>query len=126
MKKYLVVVLLLFLGFKGFSQETKAEYEGGNAVFANKFMEMLYAYVDVQSYAIEGTVTYIINVDKTGKASHLDIIPKIKNGDMFVDDSQYALKKVKGKWKPATKDGIAVSSKYIMKVNFKSNTYDHD
>ncbi|MCU7617355.1 energy transducer TonB [Chryseobacterium sp. PBS4-4] len=126
MKKYLVVLLLLFLGFKGFSQETKAEYEGGNAVFANKFMEMLYAYVDVQSYAIEGTVTYIINIDKTGKASHLDIIPKIKNGDMFVDDSQYALKKVKGKWKPATKDGIAVSSKYIMKVNFKSNTYDHD
>ena len=126
MKKYLLVLFLIFLGFEGFSQETKPEYEGGNAIFANKFMEMLYAYVDVQSYAIEGIVTYLINIDKTGKASHLDILPNIKNGDMFVDDSQYALKKVKGKWKPATKDGVAISSKYMMKVNFKSNSYDHD
>lgn len=126
MKKYLAALILLFLGSKGFSQDTRAEYESGNAAFANKFMEMLHAYVDFQAYAIEGKVTYIINVDKTGKTNRLDVLPKIKNGKMFVDDSQYALKKVKGKWKPATKDDIAISSKYIIKVDYKSNTYDHD
>lgn len=126
MKKCLVLILLLFFGFKGFSQDTRAEYEGENAVFAKKFMEMLYAYVDFQNYVLEGKVTYLINIDKTGKANRIDVLPKIKNGEMFVDDSQYALKKVKGKWKPATKDGVAIDSKYIMKVDFKSNTYDHD
>lgn len=95
MKKYLAAILLLFLGFKGFSQNTRAEYEDGNVAFANKFMEMLHAYVDFQAYTIEGKVTYIINVDETGKTNRLDILPKIKNGEMFVDDSQYALKKSK-------------------------------
>jgi hypothetical protein len=126
MKKYLVIFLLFILGFKGFSQEVRAEYEGGNAAFANKFMQMLHAYVGFQNYALDGKITYIINIDKTGKADHLDVLPKIKNGEMFVDDSRYALKKVKGKWKPATKDGTAISSKYIMRIDFKSNTYDHD
>lgn len=115
MKKYLAALLLLFLGFKGFSQDTRAEYEGGNAAFANKFMEMLHAYVDFQAYAIEGKVTYIINVNKTGKTNRIDVLPKIKNGEMFMDDSQYALKKVKGKWRPATKDGIAINSKIYYK-----------
>lgn len=119
MKKYLATLLLLFLGFKGFSQDTRAEYEGGNAAFDNKFMEIC-------TLTLIFKPTYIINVDKTGKANRLDVFPKIKNGEMFMDDSQYALKKVKGKWKPATKDGIAISSKYIIKVDFKSNTYDHD
>lgn len=126
MKKYYFVLAFTLLGIKCFSQNSIAEYPGGNEAFGKKFLEMLYAYVDVQNYAIDGKVTFIINIDKTGKPNNLDVSPKIKNGAMFVDDAKYALKKVKAIWKPATKDGIAVESKYIFNVNFSTNTYDHD
>ena len=33
---------------------------------------------------------------------------------------------IKGKWKPAVKNGTPVDSKFVMKVNFSYNTYDHD
>ena len=134
MKKYLLLLPLLFIGIKGYSQNTvqaetpiytqRAEFPGGNEAFRKQFMDMLHAYVDAQSYAINGTVTFVINIDKTGKMDRLDVLPKIKNGEMFIDDVKYALKKVKGKWKPAMKDGVAVESKIIFKVNFTTGTYD--
>lgn len=134
MKKYLLLLPLLFIGIKGFSQNTiqsetptytqRAEFPGGDEAFRKQFMNMLHAYVDAESYAINGTVTFVINIDKTGKMDRLDVLPKIKNSEMFIDDVKYALKKVKGKWKPAMKDGVAVESKYIFKVNFTTGTYD--
>ncbi|KPE51465.1 energy transducer TonB [Chryseobacterium indologenes] len=134
MKKHLLLLPLLFIGIKGFSQNTiptettaytqRAEFPGGDEAFRKQFMNMLHAYVDAQSYAIDGTVTFVINIDKTGKMDRLDVLPKIKNGEMFIDDVKYALKKVKGKWKPAMKDGVSVESKYIFKVNFATETYD--
>lgn len=90
MKKYLPALLLLFLGFKGFSQDTRAEYEGGNVAFANKFMEMLHAYVDFQAYT-----TYIINVDKTGKANHLDVFQRSKMEKCLLMIPNMHLKKLK-------------------------------
>ncbi|MDR6921538.1 MULTISPECIES: energy transducer TonB [Chryseobacterium] len=134
MKKYLLLLPLLFIGIKGFSQNTmqceiprytqRAEFPRGDEAFRKQFVNMLHAYVDAESYAINGTVTFVINIDKTGKMDRLDVLPKIKNGEMFIDDVKYALKKVKGKWKPAMKDGVAVESKYIFKVNFTTGTYE--
>lgn len=137
MKKYLL--LILFLGFKGFSQETtaqyqyqnsadfqKAEFPGGEDAFRKEFLNMVYAYVDLALYAIKGEVTFIFNVDPKGKIDKVDILPKFKNSEMFIDDMKYALKKVKGKWKPAVKSGVPVDYKTIMKIRFDNNTYDHD
>ncbi|WP_051884407.1 energy transducer TonB [Chryseobacterium luteum] len=136
MKKYLLLLPLLFTGIRGFSQNTvqtemtaytwKAEFPGGDDAFRKQFMDMLYAYVDTQSYAINGKVIFVINIAPDGKMNRLDILPKIKNSEMFVDDVKYAMKKIKGKWKPAMKDNTPVDSKVIIKVNFSTNIYDHD
>jgi len=136
MKKYFLLLPLLFLGIKGFSQNTiptettsytqKAEFPGGDDAFRKQFMDMLHAYVDPQSYAINGTITFLINISPEGKMNRLDILPKIKNSEMFIDDVKYAMKKIKGKWKPAMKVTTPVDSKVIFKVNFSTNTYDHD
>ncbi|PQA93667.1 hypothetical protein B0A69_11745 [Chryseobacterium shigense] len=136
MKKYLLLLPLLFIGMKGFSQQTtqtevttyteKAEFPGGDQAFRKQFMEMLYAYVDTQSYAINGKVTFVINISLDGKMNRLDILPKIGNSEMFVDDVKYAMKKIKGKWKPAMKDTTPVDSKMIVKVNFSTHGYDED
>lgn len=127
----------MLLSGKGFSQETatqtqqisdnkKAEFPGGDEAFRKEFMNMVHAYIDMALYAIQGQVTFFFNIDSKGKINNIDVLPKFKNNEMFIDDMKYATKKVKGKWKPATKNGVAVDSKFVMKVNFDNNGYDHD
>src|ERR1700750_1658346 len=110
MKKYLLLLPLMFIAIKGFSQQAtqteitytqKAEFPGGDEAFRKQFMDMLYAYVDTQSYAINGKIIFLINIAPDGKMNRLDVLPKIKNSEMFIDDVKYAMKKIKGKWKPA-------------------------
>lgn len=139
MKKYLLILPLCFIGVKGLSQETKAqiqiqqgedfrkaEFPGGEDAFRKEFLNMVHAYIDVALYAIQGEVTFLFNINPKGKIDKVDILPRFKNDEMFIDDMKYALKKVKGKWQPATKNGIPVDSKLIMKIRFNNNTYDHD
>ncbi|MBV8325977.1 energy transducer TonB [Chryseobacterium sp.] len=135
MKKYLLILPLLFLGFKGFSQAVvpryqgqesfqKAEFPGGEEAFKKEFLKMVYSYIDMALYAVQGEVTFIFNIDPKGKIDKVDILPKFKNNEMFIDDMKYALKKVKNKWKPAVRNGVPIDSKFIMKINFEHNLYD--
>ncbi|GEN77833.1 energy transducer TonB [Chryseobacterium hagamense] len=138
MKKYLLILPLLLFSGKGFSQMAgsqaqaanvnyqKAEFPGGDETFRKEFMDMVHAYIDTALYAIQGNITFIFNIDPKGKISNIDVLPKFKNNEMFIDDMKYAAKKVKGKWKPAMQNGGPVDSKFVMKVNFSHNTYDHD
>ncbi|PTT25013.1 hypothetical protein DBR28_18255 [Chryseobacterium sp. HMWF028] len=139
MKKHLMVLPFLLLSFKGFSQETKAqiqvqagedfrkaEFPGGEDAFRKEFLNMVHAYIDVALYAIQGEVTFLFNINSKGKIDKIDILPRFKNDETFIDDMKFAAKKVKGKWQPATKNGIPVDSKLIMKIHFNNNTYDHD
>ena len=136
MKKYLLILPLLLLSGKVFSQQTaiqirlpsenyqKAEFPGGDEAFQKEFMNMVHAYIDFALYTLEGKITFVFNIDPKGKINTIDVLPKFKDNEMFIDDIKYAVKKVKGKWKPAMKNGIPVDSKFIMKVNFSANTYD--
>jgi hypothetical protein len=138
MRKYLLILPLLLLSGKGFSQVNntqsqqtsenykKAEFPGGDEAFQTEFMNMVHAYVDTALYAIQGKVTFIFNIDAKGKINKIDVLPKFKNNEMFIDDMNYAVKKVKGKWKPAMQNGVPVDSKFIMKVNFSHDVYDAD
>ncbi|MFZ4931375.1 energy transducer TonB [Chryseobacterium sp. Mn2064] len=139
MKKYLLILPLLLISGKGFSQETKAqiqvekgddfkkaEFPGGEEAFRKEFMNMVYAYIDVALYAIQGEVTFLFNINSKGKIDKVDIMPRFKNDESFIDDMKFALKKVKGKWQPATKNGVPIDSKLIMKIRFQNNVYDHD
>ncbi|WP_223609142.1 energy transducer TonB [Chryseobacterium sp. OSA05B] len=137
MKKYLFLLPLLFSGIKGFSQQIsqvevtpsytqKAKFPGGDEAFRKQFMDMLHAYVDTQSYAINGKVIFVINIAPDGKMNRLNVLPRIKNSEMFIDDVKYAMKKIKGKWKPAMKENTPVDSDITVRVNFSTNGYDHD
>ncbi|WP_051891212.1 energy transducer TonB [Chryseobacterium sp. JM1] len=137
MKKYLLLLPLLFIGIKGFSQQIqqveitpsytqKAEFPGGDEAFRKQFMDMLHAYVDTQSYAINGKVIFVINIAPDGKMNRLNVLPRIKNSEMFIDDVKYAMKKIKGKWKPAMNKSTPVDSDITVKVDFSTNGYDHD
>ncbi|MGE8556242.1 MAG: energy transducer TonB [Chryseobacterium jejuense] len=135
MKKH-IVILFLFLGFIGYSQQSQspkeevvssqnAEYPGGDEAFTKEFLQMIHAYVDLRKYAVNGKFVFVFDVNTNGKVDNLDVLPKVKNSEMFIDDMKFAIKKVKKKWKPAMKDGQPVVSKKIIKINFTSDHFDY-
>ncbi|AZA81177.1 hypothetical protein C1637_00940 [Chryseobacterium lactis] len=135
MKQYILIIFLL-LGFTGYSQKSQpqnentpisqnAEFPGGDAAFTQEFLQMIHAYIDLKKYAVNGVFVFVFDVNIDGKAENLDVLPKVKNSEMFIDDMKFALKKVKKKWKPAIKDGKPEVSKKVIKINFTSDHFDH-
>ncbi|WP_160137911.1 energy transducer TonB [Chryseobacterium sp. c4a] len=131
-----IIILLLFFGIVGYSQESQApkeatttsqnaEFPGGDEAFAKEFLQMIHSYIDLGKYAVNGKFVFVFDVNTSGKVENLDVLPKVKNSDMFIDDMKFAIKKVKKKWKPAMKDGQPVISKKIIKINFTSDHFDH-
>ncbi|RKS96732.1 hypothetical protein [Chryseobacterium defluvii] len=137
MKKYLLGLSLLLIGFKGIAQESQsqtenitssqnAEFPGGDSAFTQEFLKMIHAYIDLNKYAVNGQFVFVFDVGTDGKISQLDVLPKVKNSELFIEDMQFAIKKVKKKWKPATKNGAPIVSKKIIKINFTTDHFDHD
>lgn len=136
MKKY-ILILFLFCGFVGYAQESQpqngnvttsrnAEFPGGDDAFTQEFLQMVHAYLDLDKYAVNGKFVFVFDVNADGRIGNLDVLPKVKNSEMFIDDMRFAIKKVKKKWKPALKDGVPIISKKIIKINFTSDHFDHD
>ncbi|SDL51813.1 energy transducer TonB [Chryseobacterium taihuense] len=86
---------------------------------------MIYAYIDLGLYAVNGTFVFTFDVDENGKVINLEVLPKVKNSDMFIEDMQFAIKKVRKKWKPAVRNGKPVLSQKIISINFTSDHFDH-
>ncbi|MDF2933920.1 MAG: hypothetical protein K0R36_3251 [Chryseobacterium sp.] len=135
MKKY-ILLLFMCVSFMTLAQETQtqnenkisgnAEFPGGDSAFSQEYLKMIHAYIDLGKYAVNGQFVFIFDVDKNGKISNLDVLPKVQNSEMFIEDMQFAIKRVKKKWKPAMKEGSPVVSKKIIKINFTSDHFDHD
>jgi len=133
MKKYFLL-FFLFVGFITFAQDAQkeiktsgsAEFPGGDSAFSQEYLKMIHAYIDLGKYAVNGQFVFIFDIDTSGKISNLDVLPKVKNSEMFIEDMQFAIKRVKKRWKPAMKEGIPVVSKKIIKINFTSDHFDHD
>jgi len=135
MIKYFIMICFLF-GFKSYSQETRvdseiptayksAEFPGGDRAFSKEFLKMIHAYIDLGLYAVNGTFVFTFDVDENGKVINLEVLPKVKNSDMFIEDMQFAIKKVRKKWKPAVRNGKSVLSQKIISINFTSDHFDH-
>ena len=135
MMKKIIVAYFLLIGVVSLAQvqkqnieksttTRKAEFPGGDDAFRKEFMNMVHAYFDAQYYAVNGQFVFIFDIDKRGNISNLDITPKVKNSETFIEDMQFAMKKVKNKWKPALKDGKPTNSKYIIKINFYTDHTD--
>gem|GEM_PF-537482 len=136
MMKSVFLFLFFLFSFSVFSQTTpknvnntydiKAEYPGGDNAFRNDFIKMVHAYMDLSSYKVEGPFVFVFDIDEKGKISQLSISPKVKNHEVFNEDMQFAMRKVKSKWKPALKDSKPVKSKYFLTITFERMDYDHN
>ncbi|MBU4538963.1 MAG: energy transducer TonB [Weeksellaceae bacterium] len=135
MKKFLFVLLLFPL--IAFAQTTedqnphhltiteKAKFPGGDKAYREELFKMIHAYIDLQKYAVNGVFHFMFDIDVNGKIKNLQVYPKVQNSEMFIDDMLFAMKRVKTKWKPAMRDNKPVESKYVLKINFISDHFDH-
>jgi hypothetical protein len=135
MKKYLFIFLLISVSAfdqKQNSEEQpkmiyteKAKFPGGDEAFRAEFHKMVNGYIDLRQYFVNGIFYFSFIIDVNGKIKNLNIVPKVKNSDMFIEDMMFAMKKIKTKWKPALQNGQPVESKYILSVDFTSDHFDH-
>ena len=77
--------------------DSKAEFPGGQDAFRKEFMRMVYAYVDMTAYAVNGKFSFILTIDEKGKMSELKIYPKVRNDEEFKQDMNFAMKRIKKK-----------------------------
>lgn len=131
--KYLFLIFAIFISSSFYSQNSdlsnvsgKAEFPGGQEAFRKEFMKMVYAYVDMTAYAVNGKFSFIITIDEKGKMSEMKIYPKVRNDEEFRQDMDFAMRRIKKKWKPALQNGVPVSSNIIFEINFSSEHSDHD
>jgi len=135
MRIFLLIITLL-ISSPAFSQseitnnqvsaDSKAEFPGGQAAFQKEFMKMVHAYVDITAYAVNGKFSFVLTIDEKGKMSELKIHPKVKFDKEFKQDMNFAMKRIKKKWKPAIKNGVPVSSNIIFEINFTSDHSDEE
>ena len=59
-------------------------------------------------------------------AKIIDVTPKVKNSELFVNDLNYILKKANKRWVAAQKGTEPVKSVYVYMVNFNTEVFDHD
>ena len=86
---------------------------------------MIHGYIDMDKYAVNGQFTFLFDVNTEGKVENLKVLPKVKDSELFIDDMNFAIKRVKKKWKPAMQDGKPIVSKKIIRINFTSDHFDH-
>jgi hypothetical protein len=135
MKKYLFIFLLISVSAFAQKQNSeeqpkmiyteKAKFPGGDEAFRAEFHKMVNGYIDLRQYFVNGIFYFSFIIDVNGKIKNLNIVPKVKNSDMFIEDMMFAMKKIKTKWKPALQNGQPVESKYILSVDFTSDHFDH-
>ena len=54
---------------------------------------MINAYIDIKTYAVNGVFTFSFDVQPDGKIKNLDVNPKVKNSELFIDDMLFCNEK---------------------------------
>ena len=135
---------LIFVAIFGFSNHLKAQndniienkegltkqayigpiYTKGNNLFVKDFLAMVHAYIDLDNYYVNGKFNFKFYIDEKGKIENIDVSPKVKNSELFIEDMIFSAKKVKGKWFPALLDGVPVKSSISFSINFTTHHID--
>lgn len=106
------------------SQFRRAQFEGGDATFNRELFKYISAYVDKEIYVVNGTFFLQLDIDKEGKVTNLNIIPKVENSEGFLRDLKFAVKKIKKNWTPSKCNDVPVDSKIRIRLNFVTESVD--
>jgi hypothetical protein len=103
-----------------------AGFEGGIAEYKKMLTKYMYAYLNSDFYALAGDFTFTLAIDAGGKVIDVTGSPKVTNSEVFFDDMQYVVRRIKKNWTPASCNGQPVASQIKVKMNFSSISADID
>lgn len=103
-----------------------AAFEGGVAAYKDILNRYMYAYLNSDFYALTGDFTFTLVLDDKGKVTDVKGMPKVANSEVFFDDMQYVVRRIKKNWIPASCNGKPVASQIKVKMNFSSMSADID
>lgn len=106
------------------SKFVRAQFPGGDAAFNRELFKYISAYVDRETYVVNGNFYIQIEIDADGKAQQIEIHPKVANSELFLRDLKFAIRKIKKSWIPATCDASEIPSKIRITMNFVSEGAD--
>ncbi|WP_144281377.1 hypothetical protein [Chryseobacterium echinoideorum] len=109
---------------KGCSDFQPASFEGGAAAYKEILRKYMYTFLNSDFYTLTGDFTFTLTIDAMGKV--IDVVgePKVMNSEVFFDDMQYVVRRIKTNWTPAMCNGKPVKSEMKLKMNFSSLSSD--
>lgn len=101
-----------------------ASFEGGAAAYKEILRKYMYTYLNSDFYTLNGEFIFTLTIDSTGKVIDVEGTPKVLNSEVFFDDMQYIVRRIKKNWTPAICNGEAVKSEMKVKINVASVSSD--
>ncbi|MBB4807049.1 hypothetical protein HNP38_002353 [Chryseobacterium defluvii] len=101
-----------------------AGFEGGAASYKAILTKYMYTYLNSDFYTLNGEFTFTLTIDATGKVTDIEGSPEVLNSEVFFDDMQYVVRRIKKSWTPAMCNGQPVKSEMKLKMNFSSLSAD--
>lgn len=109
---------------KGCSDFEPASFEGGAAAYKEILRKYMYTFLNSDFYTLTGDFTFTLTIDAMGKVIDIAGDPKVLNSEVFFDDMQYVVRRIKTNWTPAMCNGEPVKSEMKLKMNFSSLSSD--
>ncbi|MCD0454217.1 energy transducer TonB [Chryseobacterium sp. LC2016-27] len=109
---------------KGCNDFQAASFDGGAAAYKAILKKYMYTYLNSDFYTLTGDFTFTLTIDAMGKVVDVVGDPKVLNSDVFFDDMQYVVRRIKKDWKPAMCNGQPVRSEMKLKMSFSSLSAD--
>lgn len=109
---------------KGCSDFKPASFEGGAAAYKEILRKYMYTFLNSDFYTLTGEFTFTLTIDAMGKVVDIAGDPKVLNSEVFFDDMQYVVRRIKTNWTPAMCNGKPVKSEMKLKMNFSSLSSD--
>ncbi|AZA81178.1 hypothetical protein C1637_00945 [Chryseobacterium lactis] len=101
-----------------------ASFTGGATAYKEMLSKYMYTYLNADFYTLAGDFTFTLTIDATGKVIDIEGAPKVLHSEIFFDDMQYVVRRIKKNWTPATCNGQPVKSEMKLKMNFNSLSVD--
>ncbi|CAH0127738.1 hypothetical protein [Chryseobacterium sp. Bi04] len=101
-----------------------AAYEGGAAAYKEILRKYMYTYLNSDFYTLTGDFTFTLTIDEKGKVTDIVGSPKVLHSEVFFDDMQYVVRRIKKNWVPATCNGQPVKSEMKLRMSLTSLSVD--
>lgn len=103
---------------------TYARFSNGEEGFKKELHKNMQAYLDSGQYAVNGAFYLYLTIDSAGKIGNISVSPSVQNSEMLSKDIEFAVRKIKTNWIPATCNRQPVDSKVRLKIIFGTEDFD--